>query len=98
MNLNLTNKRETYHVENATDTLKLNGEITIDANGLVTINGQVNTTTAPGKSLSFNYNEDAAGNVNRSCNGSADIQEAANAFVDATIAATKAEKAKEATV
>ena len=94
--MDLTNKRNLYHVENATDTVKLSGEITIQSTGRVSINGQINTVASPAKSLSFNYYEESVDRINRSYNGSADIQDAANTLVDSTIAAVKAEKAKEA--
>lgn len=90
--MDLTNKREMYHVENATDTLKLSGETTIQESGLISLSGQVSTVAAPFKSLSFSYNEDSVSSVNRSCNGISDIQDAANAFIDATVAAIKAKE------
>ena len=87
--MELTDESKSYHVENSTDTLKLVGQATIKAGGLISLNGQVSTVASPFKSLSFSYNEESANSINRSCNGASDIQTDAGALIDATVAAIR---------
>lgn len=88
-----TNKRLSYHVSNTTGTITLEGDATINSQSLIdSFNGSVNSTT--GQYGNFSYSESDGGQVNRSYNGSKDIEVEACGLIDSVIEGLKAEALK----
>jgi hypothetical protein len=77
-----------WHVENTIGEVTINGDATVNGEGLITqFNGNINSTE--GKNGYFNYNEDSNNKVNRNYNGDKEIESQAISIIDATVADIK---------
>lgn len=88
MSTKFTNQRTMWHVENTIGEVTINGDATVNGEGLITqFNGNINSTE--GKNGYFNYNEDSNNKVNRNYNGDKEIESQAISIIDATVADIK---------
>lgn len=83
-----SNVRKLARVERTSDNLTFSGDIEIDENGRINLNGNVNSAT--GENGNLNYREESNTVLNRSFNGNKDIEAAAWVIVDAVIVDFKA--------
>lgn len=85
-----TNQRTMWYVENTVGNVTINGDVTVNTEGLITqFNGNI---TSGEKNGYFNYNEDGPDKVSRNYNGSKEIETEAVAIIDSTVTDIKANK------
>lgn len=93
--MTLTNKREMYTVENNTSTVRLEGDVTIDADkNIVSFSGVFTDVISGEGAGSFNYNE-SIDRMNVSYNGiTIASKQNCEDILEGTIAAIKTEVSK----
>lgn len=91
----LTNKREMYTVENSTSTVRLEGDVTIDADkNIISFSGVFTDVVSGEDAGSFNYNE-SIDRMNVSYNGiTIASKQNCEDILEGTIAAIKTEVSK----